>query len=83
MLAGGDDLLFINANKHCDYLSKNLQCLFCDLTSTSAGRKKAGEAMVLRKEADRVAEALDVALHEKRFRHILITGGTFLSKYQV
>jgi hypothetical protein len=78
----GDDELFANLNKYCEYFSRGEQCLFCDLTPHSVEQKKRGEAMVLRKEADRVAEVLDVALHEEEYRHIMISGGTILSKYQ-
>ena len=77
----GRDQLQITANKHCDYFSRNKQCLFCDLTPSSAEQKKGGEAMVLRKQADLVGEIIYTGLQEKRFRHILINGGTFLSKY--
>ena len=82
VFSGADDMLFVVANKHCDYFSKGLECQFCDLTHQAAAQKKGGEAMVLRKQADRVAEVLDVGLHEKRYRHIIITGGTLLSTYQ-
>lgn len=78
----GRDQLQITANKHCDYFSRGKQCLFCDLTPSSAEQKKGGEAMVLRKQAELVGEIIYTGLQEKRFRHILINGGTFLAKYQ-
>jgi len=78
----GDDELFVTLNKYCEYFSRGEQCLFCDLTPHAAEQKKKGEAMVLRKKADKVAEVLDVALHEKQYRHIMISGGTILSTYQ-
>lgn len=78
----GDDELFAMLNKHCEFFSTGDQCLFCDLTPHAVEQKKGGEAMVLRKEADRVAEVLDVALHEKQYRHIMTSGGTILSTYQ-
>ena len=78
----GDDELFVMLNKHCEFFSRDEQCLFCDLTPHAAEQKKGGEVMVLRKDADRVAEVLDVALHEKQYRHIMISGGTILSTYQ-
>ena len=78
----GRDQLFVTASKHCDYFSQKKQCLFCDLTTFAGEQKKGGEAMILRKQAEQVAEIIYAALQEKRFRHIMITGGTFLSKYQ-
>jgi hypothetical protein len=78
----GRDQLFVTANKHCDYFSRKKECLFCDLSVHASYQKKGGEAMVLRKHPEQVAEVLQAALYESRFRHILITGGTFLSSYQ-
>ena len=78
----GDDELFATLNKFCEFFSRGKECLFCDLTPHAAEQKKKGEAMVLRKEANRVAEVMDVALHEKQYRHIMISGGTILSTYQ-
>jgi hypothetical protein len=78
----GRDHLQITANKYCDYFSRGRQCLFCDLTPFAADQKKGGEAMVLRKQAEKVAEVLYAAFQESRFRHMLINGGTFLSPYQ-
>jgi hypothetical protein len=78
----GRDHLQITANKHCDYFSRDRQCLFCDLTPFAAAQQKGGEKMVLRKQAEKVAEVLYTGFQEKRFRHLLINGGTFLTPYQ-
>ncbi len=78
----GRDQLQITANKHCDYFSKGKQCLYCDLTPSTSEQKKGGEVIVLRKQAELVGEILYAGLQERRFRHILINGGTFLSPYQ-
>lgn len=78
----GRDQLQVTANKHCDYFSQNKQCLYCDLTPSSAEQKKGGEAIVLRKQAETVGEIIYAGLQERRFRHILINGGTFLKRYQ-
>ncbi len=78
----GRDHLQITANKHCDYFSRQQQCLFCDLTPFAAAQKKGGEKMVLRKQAEKAAEVLYAGFQEKRFRHLLINGGTFLSPYE-
>ena len=78
----GRDHLQICANKYCDYFSKDQQCLYCDLVHQTGNQKKSGEAMVLRKQADIVGEVIYAGLQERRFRHILINGGTFLGKYQ-
>jgi len=75
------DMLFVTASKYCEYFSLGRQCLFCDLTPHASSQKKGGEAMVLRKQAERVAEVLDVAFHEPRFRHIFITAGTIVTKH--
>ncbi len=78
----GRDQLQVTANKHCDYFSQDKQCLYCDLTPSAAEQKRGGEAMVLRKKAELVGEIIYAGLQERRFRHILINGGTFLSPYQ-
>ncbi len=79
----GRDGLFLMANKYCEYFSKGLQCLFCDVVPFAAAQKKAGEAMVARKHAERAAEVLDVAFHERGFRHLTVSGGSFIwTKYQ-
>ncbi|MFC1860938.1 radical SAM protein [Chloroflexota bacterium] len=76
------DFLFVAANKHCDLFSRDKQCLFCDITPFSQTQKKSGQDMILRKNAELTGEVLRVALNERRFRHILISGGTFLRPYQ-
>ncbi len=78
----GRDHLQVTANKHCDYFSKGKQCLFCELTPFSSVQKKGGEKLVLRKQAEKVAEVLYAGFQEKRFRHMLLNGGTFLRPYQ-
>ncbi|MDY6912683.1 MAG: radical SAM protein, partial [Chloroflexota bacterium] len=78
----GEDLLFVVANKHCDYFNQDKQCLFCDLSHQAATQKAGGETVVLRKRADTVGEVLEIALHEKSWRHIMITGGTFLRPFE-
>lgn len=76
------DLLFVTANKFCHYFSTDKQCLFCNLVPTAQAQKSGEPAMLLRKNAETTAEVLDVALHEPRFRHIMITGGTFFKPFQ-
>lgn len=76
------DLLFVTASKYCEYFSLGRECLFCDLTPHAGAQKKGGEAMVLRKQAERVAEVLEVALHEPRFRHLFLTAGTIATRHQ-
>jgi hypothetical protein len=82
LVQGARDTLFVTANKHCDYFSIKKECLFCDLTPHAAAQKKKGETMILRKKGDMVAEVLEIGLHESRFRHLFITGGTFLKEYE-
>jgi hypothetical protein len=76
------DLLFVTANKFCHYFSTGNQCLFCNLVPTARAQKGGEPAMLLRKDAGITATVLDVALHEHRFRHIMITGGTFTKPYR-
>ena len=75
------ELLFVTASKYCEYFSLGQQCLFCDLTPHAGSQKKGGEAVVLRKQAERIAEVLEVALHEPRFRTIFITAGTIVTRH--
>ncbi len=81
IIFAASDLLFLTANKHCDFFSKGEQCLFCDLTPHALMQKKS-ETMILRKNAELAAEVLKVALRERRFQHIWISGGTFLRGYE-
>ncbi|MFC2007959.1 radical SAM protein [Chloroflexota bacterium] len=76
------DFLFVAANKHCDLFSIDKPCMFCDITPFSHTQKKSGQDMILRKNAELTGEVLKVALNERRFRHILISGGMFLRSYQ-
>ncbi|MBI4333556.1 MAG: hypothetical protein HY673_20020 [Chloroflexi bacterium] len=76
------DLLFLPANRFCEYFARDRQCLYCDLTPFAHALKKEGEPMVLRKKAEQAALVLEVGLHEANFRHIFITGGTFFTRYQ-
>ena len=74
------DLLHVTISKYCEYFSMGKQCQFCDLTLHASSQKKGGEAMILTKQAEQVAEVLEVALHERRFRHIFLTGGTIATR---
>lgn len=75
------DMLFVSANRFCEFFSRGKQCLFCDLTTFAEALKKEGGAMVARKKADQVAEVLGIAFHDTSFRHLFVSGGTFLGKY--
>ncbi|MCL5959094.1 MAG: hypothetical protein M1358_07190 [Chloroflexi bacterium] len=73
------DMLFVTVSKYCEFFSLGKQCLYCDLTVHAGSQKKGGEAMILRKQAEQVADVLEVALHERRFRHLFLTAGTITS----
>jgi hypothetical protein len=81
LVSAHSDLLYVAVNKHCDFFSQGMQCLFCDLTPHAATQKK-GETMILRKDPELTAEVLKAALGEHCFRHIFISGGTFLKGYE-
>jgi len=76
------DLLFITLNKYCEMFRNGNQCLYCDFNAQTKAQKKGGEALVVRKDPEVVADVLEIAFSELRFRHIFITGGTILSTYK-
>jgi len=82
LVQGYRSVLFVTASKYCEYFSMDKQCLFCDLVPHASSKKKAGETMVLRPLAEQVAEVLEVAFHETRFRHLFMTAGTIVSKHK-
>lgn len=76
------DMLFLTANRYCEFFARGKECLFCDLTPLAQEQKKTGYEVIMRKDAGKAAIVLEVAFHDPRFRHLVISGGTFLGKYQ-
>ena len=76
----GGDLLDSVVLKYCEHFSRGQECLFCDLVPFTTMQKKEGEA-ITQKAPEKVAEVFNVAfLSEPRFRHFLISGGSFVGE---
>ncbi len=70
---GGEDCLFFCYQNFCSHFSKNEQCLFCNLVSTSQTYD-----LVLKKKATQdIGEVAKAAFSESNVKHILLTGGCF------
>jgi biotin synthase-like enzyme len=70
---GGEDCLFFCYQNYCSHFSKQQECLFCNLVSTS----KTYDSVLKKKETDDIGEVAKAAFAEGRVRHILLTGGCF------
>lgn len=70
---GGEDCLFFCYQNFCSHFSKNEQCLFCNLVSTSQTYD-----LVLKKKATQdIGEVAKAAFSESNVKHVLLTGGCF------
>ncbi len=69
---GGEDCLFFCYQNYCSHFSKNAQCLFCNLVSTSKTYDT-----VLKKDIKDIGEVAKVAFKEGAVKHVLLTGGCF------
>ena len=70
---GGEDCLFFCYQNFCSHFSKNEQCLFCNLVSTSQTYNS-----VLKKKATQdIGEVAKTAFSESNVKHVLLTGGCF------
>jgi len=70
---GGEDCLFFCYQNFCSHFSKNDQCFFCNLVSTSQTYD-----LVLKKKATQdIGEVAKAAFSESNVKHILLTGGCF------
>ncbi|RPJ00996.1 MAG: radical SAM protein, partial [Deltaproteobacteria bacterium] len=70
---GGEDCLFFCYQNYCSHFSKNEECLFCNLVSTSDTYR----SVLKRKDKEDVGEVAKAAFEEGSVRHVLLTGGCF------
>ena len=70
---GGEDCLFFCYQNYCSHFSRNEECLFCNLVSTS----KTYDSVLRKKETEDIGEVSGAAFSEGKVRHILLTGGCF------
>jgi len=68
---GGEDCLFFCYQNYCSHFSKNEECLFCNLVSTS----KTYDSVLKKKETEDMGEVAKAAFAEGRVKHVLLTGG--------
>ena len=70
---GGADCLFFCYQNYCSHFSKNQQCLFCNLVSTS----QTYGSVLKRKDTENIGEVAKAAFSEGTVKHVLLTGGCF------
>ncbi len=70
---GGEDCLFFCYQNFCSHFSRNEQCLFCNLVSTS----QTYDSVLKKKDTQDIAEVAKAAFSESNIKHILLTGGCF------
>jgi hypothetical protein len=70
---GGEDCLFFCYQNYCSHFSKNEECLFCNLVSTS----KTYDSVLRKKETEDIGEVAKAAFAEGQVKHVLLTGGCF------
>ena len=70
---GGQDCLFYCYQNYCSHFSKNEQCLFCNLVSTS----QTYNSVLKKKETKDIGEVAKAAFSEGNVKHVLLTGGCF------
>ncbi len=70
---GGEDCLFFCYQNYCSHFSKEQECLFCNLVSTS----KTYDSVLKKKETEDIGEVAKAAFAEGRVKHVLLTGGCF------
>jgi hypothetical protein len=70
---GGEDCLFFCYQNYCSHFSKNEQCLFCNLVSTS----KTYNSVLRSKDTQDIGEVAKAAFDEGNVKHVLLTGGCF------
>jgi hypothetical protein len=70
---GGEDCLFFCYQNYCSYFSKEEECLFCNLVSTS----KTYDSVLKRKGIEDIGEVAKAAFAEGEVKHVLLTGGCF------
>ena len=70
---GGEDCLFFCYQNYCSHFSKDEQCLFCNLVSTS----QTYNSVLRKKDTDDIGEVAAAAFAERTIKHVLLTGGCF------
>jgi hypothetical protein len=70
---GGEDCMFFCYQNYCSHFSKDEQCLFCNLVSTS----QTYNSVLKRKDTDDMGEVAAAAFAEGMVKHVLLTGGCF------
>ncbi len=70
---GGEDCLFFCYQNFCSHFSKNEQCLFCNLVSTS----QTYDLVLKKKDTQDIGEVANAAFSESNVKHVLLTGGCF------
>lgn len=70
---GGEDCLFFCYQNFCSHFSKNEQCLFCNLVSTS----QKYNSVLKKKATQEIGEVAKAAFSESNVKHVLLTGGCF------
>ncbi|MHB1127627.1 MAG: radical SAM protein [Bacillota bacterium] len=76
---GGKDCMFFCYQNYCSHFSKNKQCSFCNLFSTS----KVYDSVSKKKDIRDIGEVAKAAWSEGNVNHILLTGGCFSSEKEV
>jgi len=70
---GGEDCLFFCYQNYCSHFSKDQQCLFCNLVSTS----ETYHSVLKKKDRDDIGRVAAAAMKDGVVRHVLLTGGCF------
>jgi len=70
---GGKDCLFFCYQNFCSHFSRNEQCLFCNLVSTS----QTYDSVLKKKNTQDIGEVAKAAFSEANIKHVLLTGGCF------
>ena len=76
---GGEDCLFFCYQNYCSYFSKEEECLFCNLVSTS----RTYDSVLKRKGIDDIGEVAKAAFAEGEVKHVLLTGGCFSHQKEI
>lgn len=76
---GGEDCLFFCYQNYCSHFSKDEECLFCNLVSTS----KTYNSVLKKKETEDIGEVARAAFAEGEVKHILLTGGCFSHEKEI
>ncbi len=76
---GGKDCLFFCYQNYCSHFSKEEQCLFCNLVSTS----QTYNSVLRKKDTEEIGEVAQAAFSEGGVKHVLLTGGCFSHQKEI